>query len=132
MIRKNPRDHFHLIGPGDRISIWWGGRHVWVTVLAVELSIRPRHIGGHYVDGARFTVYNPHSYAYDQHGSQVQRVTVQRVAVLHARRHSSDVSEAYTPAEPMLTPEQHATLLGYHAEHGGPERNCVIPDDVLA
>lgn len=128
-VSKANRESFHLIAPGDRISIWWpsAAQHVWVTVLAVELETIRRHDGTHFVTGAHFTIYTPHSYVYEPNGNQK---TVKRVAVLHARAYSTDVENAYTPDEPVLTSDQHATLLGYLREHGGPERNTVIPDDL--
>lgn len=128
---KATPDDFPTIAPGDRMEIWWpsAARHVWVTVLAVELKIGRRFVGGHYVLGADFTVYNPHSYVYEPNGHQK---TVKRVAVLPAHLHGDDVRQAYTPDARTLTAFELASLLGYHAEHGGPERNCVVPDEVLA
>ena len=121
---------FHIIAPGDCMQIWWpsAATHVSVTVLAVTLRVAKRFNGGHYVHGADFIVYNPHSYVYESNG---YRKTVKRVARLSARYHSDDVRSVHTPEAPLLTPMEHATLLGYHAEHGGPEGNCVVPDEVL-
>lgn len=130
MINKDGRDQLHTIGPGDRMQLWWpsAAQHVWVTVLDTALDYQPRHGGGHYLAGATFTVYTPHSYVYEASGHQRQ---VKRVAVIYARRYSDDVREAYTPEPPFLSAEEHVNLLAYHAEHGGPERNCVVPDEVL-
>lgn len=121
---KAGRDNFHLIGPGDRISIWWpsAAQHVWVTVLAVELETTKRWDGSHFVTGAWFAIYNANSHVYEKDGSQTQ---VKRVATLHASAYFDDVENAYTPEEPQLTADQHATLLAHLREHGGPESNAV-------
>lgn len=127
---KANREEFHLIAAGDRMKIWWpsAGRHVWVTVLAVELEVTARHDGTHFITGAQFAIYNPHSYVYQADGSQKR---VKRVAILHARRYSEDVKDAYTPDVATLTSEEHGALLGYLRAHGGPEGNAVVPDEVV-
>lgn len=124
-MNKATQENFHLLAPGDNIEIWWGGRHSWVTVLAAELETTKRIDGTHFVTGAQFTVYNKWSYIWNADGSQTR---VKRVAVLHARRHSSDVRQATTPETPVLTGDQIATALGYLREHGGPEKNVVLPE----
>lgn len=128
---KATHDEFHTIATGDTIDIWWpsAGRHVNVIVLAVELVTQRRIDGTHFVIGAEFSIYNPWSYVCEPNGHQKR---AKRVAVLHARRYSEDIKLAYTPETPVLGSDVCATLLAYLREHGAPERNVVVPDEVLA
>lgn len=89
---------FDTIAIGDKIETWDG---VWGVVIDVEFISHPIHDGSLVIFEADLYIESTNLRTYDRFGTPKRYSDTIRI---RARKYSSDLIWAYTPAEPVTVP----------------------------